>query len=345
MMLDQVLDSNQAGMFQINTVLEFPDFVKEATQTTPEDIKTLDSERFAWPAKRMFPMHTAQDTWLSAAYFHKFGSEIPEHSYIAADESLKEAAQFWDIDLPVAEDLMEMPKEASFGYDIQYPMGKGVMVRVISASELQKVADDVLAGGKYPLVVRQGVAKQALQAPEEFQSGLGMRMVSDLQKVAGMGIGTESAALGAVRQRWHATAHFYKPIKEGLEELSTMIKTASEDGLLSHDMTQKTASMLDAVDRFVGLHNRYNEDFQPPERQLFDVTLADYDQFDKMAVRLTNGEWIHKADLEEAIPFLEESFGQKCASVEEALEVVRAMPERRANILSTHLKNNGASVL
>jgi hypothetical protein len=110
-------------------------------------------------------------------------------------------------------------------------------------------------------------------------------------------------------------------------------------------MTQKTASMLDAVDRFVGLHKRYNDSFQPPERQLFNITLSDFDSFTKLAVRLPNGEWVRKEDLEPAIPFLEESFGQKCASVEEALEYIQTMPERRAKILSTHLKNAGVAVL
>jgi len=344
-MLDQIRDSNQAGMFQLNTVLEFPEFVKEASQSTPEDVKELDSDRFAWPSQRMFPLHTAQDTWLSAAYFHKFASDVPEHVRVCAEQAFEKAAEFWDITLPTADDLKHMPKEASNAFEITYPIGAGVLVKVASSEELQKVADDIMDGGKYPLGVRQGVAKQVLQAPEDLRDGLTMKVASDMQKVAGMGVGTESSALNAVRQRWHATAHHNKPIKEGLEELSDMIKLASEDGMLSHEMTQKTASMLDAIDRFVGLHTRYTDTFQPPERQLFEVTLSDFDHFNKLAVRLPNGEWVRKDDIESSMRFLEENFGQKCASLDEAVDYVQSMPERRANILSTHLKNRGVEVL
>lgn len=345
MMLDQVRDSNQAGMFQLHTVLEFPEFVKEAIQATSADIQELDSNCFAWPAKRMFPVHTKQDTWLSAAYLHKFGSELAEHTRAGAEEVLEKAAKYWGIELPKPEDMIPVQKEASLSHTINYPLQENVSVQLTSGEELQKVAFDILDGGKYPMAVRQSVAKQTLTAPGEFLQSLSDRLVSDLQKVAGQGIGTEAAALTAIRQRWHATAHHWQPIKEGLEELSCMVKMASVDGILSHEMTQKTASMLDGIDRFVGLHHRYSDTFQPPEKQLFNVTLADYDAFTKLAVRLPTGEWVRKEDMVPVIPFLEESFGQKCASLEEAIEVIQAMPERRSKIICEHLQNQGVTLL
>ena len=136
-----------------------------------------------------------------------------------------------------------------------------------------------------------------------------------------------------------------KKIERAGDTTEQMIKAASQDGILSHEMTYKTASMLDAIDRFVGLHQRYNDTFQAPERQMFNVTLSDFDTFTKLAVRLPSGEWVRKEDLKPVIPFLEEAFGQKCASVEEAVEYISSMPERRAKTVSTHLKNAGMPVL
>lgn len=332
-------------MFQLHTVLEFPEFVKEAVQSSPQTVQELDSDRFAWPGQRMFPIHTKADTWLSSAYFHKFGADIPEHTRKGISDMLEKVAEYWGIELPTSDDMKPIQKEASLSHTIKYPLQENVSVQLISGEELQKVAFDILDGGKYPMAVRQSVAKQTLNAPGEFLRTLSDRTISDLQKVAGYGIGTEAAALTAIRQRWHATAHHWKPIKEGLEELSCMVKMAATDGVMSHEMTQKTASMLDAVDRFVGLHHRYSDSFQPPEKQLFNVTLADYDTFTKLAVRLPTGEWVRKEDMVPVIPFLQESFGQKCASLEEAIEVVQAMPERRSKIVCEHLKNQGVTLL
>jgi hypothetical protein len=345
-MLDQVQDLNQAGMFQLHTILEFPEFVKEAAQATMEDVRGLDLDRFAYPSQRMLPMHTKSNTWLSAAYLHKFGSDLPHREYEAAAERLQKAAEYWGIEIPGPDDVAVPPPVPEVQYTITYPLqNQSLACTACSGEDLLKVASDMLSGGKYPLAVRQDVAAQVLRAPAEMISALPDQMLSDLQKVAGMGIGTEQAALTAIGQRRHATQHYYKPIGDGLRELEGMIKDASIEGLLSYEMTQKTATMLDAIDRFAGLHERYNDTFQPPERQLFNVTLADFDTFTKLAVRLPNGDWVRKADLEQVIPFLQESLGEKCASVEEAVECVQAMPERRAKILSQHLKGCGADVL
>lgn len=345
-MLDQVQDLNQAGMFQLHTILEFPKFVKEAAQTTPADIRELDSDRFAHPHDRMLPMHTKADTWLSAAYLHKFGSDLPATVQEEAAARLQKAAEYWGIELPGPDDVVAPAPVPEMQYTITYHLENAdPTCTAYSGEDLHKVASDMLSSGKYPLLVRQSVASQVLRAPEEMVSALPDQMISDLQKVAGMGIGTEQAALTAIGQRRHATQHYYKPIGDGLRDLEGMIKSASTDGLLSHEMTQKTATMLDAIDRFAGLHERYNDTFQPPERQLFNVTLADFDAFTKLAVRLPNGDWVRKTDLENAMDFIHHSLGHKCASVDDASEYVSTLPERTARILSQHLKGCGADVL
>ena len=322
-----------------------PEFVKEATQTTTADIQRLPGHSFAWPSQRMLPLHTKQDTWLSAAFFHKFGEEMPEGARSEAMVLLKKAAELWDIELPASEDVNKVYKEAGLQHTIRYPLKDPFLCSVNSGDELQKVAEDVMFPGKYPLDIRREVSGQILQAPAEFIENLSIQTISDLQKVAGQGVGTEEAALNAIGQRYQATAHHWQPIGEALTELRTMVKEASTDGLLSHEMTYKTASMIDAIDRFTNLHKRYNSTFRAPECQMFNVTLADYDQFTKLAVQLPSGEWIRKEDLQPVIPFLEESFGHKCASVDEAAEYIRSMPERRSKIVVTHLKNAGTQIL
>jgi hypothetical protein len=346
MMLDQVTDLNQAGMFQLNTILEFPQFVKEAAQTSPADVGELAPERFALPGDRLLPLHTKQDTWLSAAYLHKFGSDLPEHQQVMALSALDKAAGYWNIELPTPEEVNKVEKTASLTYDVTFNVGNVPCICTVSSDEeLQKVADSILNSGTYPMSVRQSIAHQVLGAPDEFRTPMAEDTISDLQKVAGMGIGTEDMAISAIRQRLHATQHYYQPIGEGLTELEALVKEASVDGVLSHEMSHKTATMLDAVDRFTGLHHRYNETFLPPEKQLFSVTLHDFDAFTKEAVHMPNGTVVQRSDIEVSMPFLEECFGQKCASLDDAVEFVQSMPERRADMVTDFLQNRGCRIL
>lgn len=78
-MLDQIQDANESGLYQLHNVVEFPEFVKEASKLTAEEASELPPAAFAMPTHRMYPVHTRADTWLSSAYFQKFGSDMPAY--------------------------------------------------------------------------------------------------------------------------------------------------------------------------------------------------------------------------------------------------------------------------
>ena len=337
-MLDQVKDTNEVGMHQLFKVLEFPCFVKEASQVSAEEAKELPATSFAWPAEHMFPVHTKANTWLSAAYFQKYAADIPEQFCVGIQGNLDKAAQFWGIQLPT----LPGPAEKDPGYIVKYAAGDWEHdVHVSSPDQLQKVADDALFPGKYPYAVRKSVARQILAAPENLRSDLGSYQAAALYKTAAYGVGLLKNAQHATKQRSINTETHWEHLNKSLAELDTILeKSASEEGLLSPEMLDKTASMLDAVDRFTKMHQRYGGGFQPPEQQLFQITMNDYDTFAKEAVHLPDGHIVSQAELRasSAGSWLQENFGYKVASQEDLMVVIGELPSRRAGMLYEHVQ-------
>jgi len=338
-MLDQIKDSNQVGMFQLSKVLEFPEFVKQATQTTLLDVQELNPDGFAHPTERAYPVHTKADTWLSYGYFHKFGNHDEDTSSMIED-AIQKMASVWSIDLPSTEAFEE--KVGSSKFEVTYDLGTPVVCGIDSVEELLKVANDVLVPGRYPLATRSSVAKQVLRAPKDMQ--LGDTLISDLHKVAGYGIGEESSMLHAINQRLVQLGDYHQEIGDGLREMQGLVKSASHEGVITHEMTSKVACALDAIDRFTGIFQRYSESFPAPENALYKMTLNDYDAFAKEAVQLRNGQTIPRSDLQhlDAAGIIEEDFGDKCASMDEVVAYVQLMPARRASMLTERLAERNA---
>jgi uncharacterized protein len=106
------------NFIKIFSKVEMPDFLKEAEILTEDKIASLNDIAFADPIKRKFPICTAADTYVSAAYAEYSGADSLTKSeiYKAAKafgideevESLKrelssiekvaEAAEFWRVD-------------------------------------------------------------------------------------------------------------------------------------------------------------------------------------------------------------------------------------------------------
>jgi hypothetical protein len=341
-MLDQVLDTNQTGMYQLHATFGLPEFVKEAAQADADTVRDLPATAFAWPERRMFPVHTKADTWQSAAYFQKFGSDIENVHRTSIEANLKSACELWKIDMP-APVIQKTSAKGQTGYVIRYPLSgqSACTVGVETAEDMLKVACDVTTAGKYPYGVRKSVAVSILASPDDLRSSIVPEMDVELHKIAGYGVGTIDNALGAIRQRQLAIGQQWPPMTASLTEVATLVeKSASKEGILSHELLDKLGHMLDAVDRFAGLYNRYNEGFRPAEQQLFSITTRDFDDFAKQAVRLSTGEVVSRQDLKTADVrlFLEECFGEKCASEDEVIQAVTALPERRARLLSEHIR-------
>jgi hypothetical protein len=98
-MFDQCDDTLRKQLYKFSTILELPEFVKEANEADPDEIKSLPTSCFADPAHRKYPVHTRKDAYLSRLYFSKNASMYKDAKQAQlVGENLEKAASFWKLD-------------------------------------------------------------------------------------------------------------------------------------------------------------------------------------------------------------------------------------------------------
>ena len=111
MFTDHIHD--QLGKYRIGVIEELmPDFIKEAEdKIVSEDLSKLANGAFAYSdgINRYFPIHSAEHTWLSHAYFEKFASEIPEEDRSAVKSRIEDA--YAAFELPT-DNIVKLAEEA-----------------------------------------------------------------------------------------------------------------------------------------------------------------------------------------------------------------------------------------
>jgi hypothetical protein len=321
--MDQTQDLNRSGLAHISRMTDLPDFVKEACPASEEDTLTLPKEAFADEVGRMFPIHNAADTWLSYAYFNKMATLEEGNLDKQANERIKEkldtACDFWGIDAPL---LTQTEKVASEGLRIEYKIGDTVhdSTSIHSQDELMKVAEDIINNtSRYPWEMRRDVGRQVLAAAPAMNVSFSGSMEDLLNKAAGYGVGDVSAVHHAITQRQVATRRYRPELQPGLEELAKTASESAQHGVLSPEMTDKIAAVLDSVDRIANLHVYYNDKFTAPEKQLFTTTMSQIDAFQKVSHKLPDGRFVLKDALldDRVLEYAECMTGQKFASLED----------------------------
>ena len=341
-MMDQIRDRNQVHMYQLYTLVEFPDFVKTAAQLTEAEAQDLPLSAFALPSERAFPIDSKANTWLSWAYFCKTANDIPQYTRDSISSLLREAAVFWGIsDLPKPECFEK--KATAPRLQIRYPLAPAGdrVVDVNTAADMLKVAADCMDYNKYVWETRRSVARQVLAAPGEYRIQIPEYTLAALYKTAAYGVGPLSAAKQAIKFRKAASQWYHPKVREGLDELETLLERSAVQGLLGAEILDKTASVLDAVDHFTGCVARYGGTFQVPEQSLFAITAKDMDDFEANSLRLSDGSYIPKeAALNDTSRFfLQTALGLPDNGTAEVPKQLRELPERKTRLFVEYLRN------
>jgi hypothetical protein len=340
--MDHVADVNQTRLYQLNTIVELPEFVKEASITTPEDLKDLPSEIFADPTRRQFPMHTRADTWMSREYFDKFAKqEMSAGQAALVEDRLQHACGLWDLGEPAP----AMQKQAAEeGHLISYNFQNETLAtaRVTDGMDMCKAANDLTDNcTNYPWETRRDVARQLL-AITELDGGsheyVGDMLV-DLQKMAGYGVGDLETVTETIRMREAAIREKHPHFLPVLAEVKAGIQKAARHNLVGPELLDKTAGLLDAVDRFSDMHRRYDGAYQAPEKSLFGTTMAHADAFAKNATKLPSGQYVKTADLQEfgTRRFIRDLTGEQ-TSQDDVVEKVAALNPRTSQLVFDFLQ-------
>lgn len=333
MVMDQVTDRNKALLFRLNTLVPFPDFVKEATETTQAAADELESLAFADRQNRLFPIHTPADTWLSREYFDKFAKDEMDLTQAALiRENLDIACSFWNIPEQPVELLQKAAEDE--GTLISYNL-KGetqATARVRNQEDMDKVAVDLSENHRrYPWEMRRDVARQLLKAGYSREG----QPMADLQKMAAYGVGSVENAMDAVQKRIGACRNRHHGMVAPLEEMQGALQKSAKNGIISPLMLDKTAGLLDAVDRFSDLHRHY----PAPEKDLFSVTVTHMDNFNKNAVKLPSGQTVEKQALEDfqVRRFLRDDLGIE-STEENVVEKVASLTPHKSQLVYDFLR-------
>jgi len=330
-MIDHVHDSNGAGLLRLSTVVEFPPFVKSASIPSPEDVADLDSSAFADQRNRLFPLHTAADTWLSAAYILKqFGDNVKvasDQSDLTIDGSntpisvmlpaVEKAAAFWGITKEasaIADQFLNLyavpPQDQAFPIEFKLNDRVDDISYVGTPGDVVKLGSYIIENRReLPFEKRSEAARQLLVAGEHLRTNYPGTLKQDLQKTAGMGMSDLDHILPILEDRRRQYAVKLQPLEREIDNIIELVKQAAgASGLLDGDVLSKTAGYVDAMDRLIELHK------QPavaPVESFFQATLDDGLLFRDGMVKLSNGVHVPKAKLASchAIMLLTDAFG------------------------------------
>ena len=171
-----------------------PDYVRDAVES--QKVAQLHDEGFADPLNRLFPVNTAHDTYVSAAYYGKQGGADP-----AILQKIAQSAEIFDITADVqdiqryvaglqqklaspAEEVTRTPFEISLGL-LDYPAVKGC-----GRAAIEKVATIITQRQRdFSTPVLMAAADSLLKVA----AADGVTLPAIFQKLAGKTIATESA--------------------------------------------------------------------------------------------------------------------------------------------------------
>jgi len=277
-MRDHIQDKNLSDLNHVLNVFEFPAFAKEASVANTDAVAHLSAEMFADPRRRLYPIHTKADTWLSTAYFYKNASQYSEGDKVKVAERLVDAARFWKLEntfknITTPPELEKTATEHSV-LTVEFRQNGTVeaQVHIRNQQDLEKVAAELIQDRhRFPYEMRRDVARQLLAAGTFADD-----YVRDhLEKTAGY-VRTDVQSLkDAVRHREALYKRAYRQVPS-LDELHAICKEAEEKaeaGLVQDTFLEKIAGILDNYDRFARLHTSgYGSSLSAPEDSFGGIT-------------------------------------------------------------------------
>jgi hypothetical protein len=277
-----------------------PEYVMSVDlDATKEAAAQLGDNQFADPYRRLFPIDSQAQTWLSAAYFHKSAStgKLPlkpiEREGIAA--RIKEAASIFGISADVEkianaikESLVEKTatdSDNNYGWVIKDAKTGEVLARKYPMFDAQgvKKASEYFAEyrSRYPIEVRREIAGNIVKAAHQYGVPAS-ELRLDVKVEAGQGIPVKSILMDELYERANLCKDAEVAI--ALANINTLVATASEAEL--SDGLQELATVIDGFDKVAGLTEHYGKTISMPADIIYSVPMDKAVKFASDAVEL-----------------------------------------------------------
>jgi len=332
--MDQYADNTKKILYLLQKEAKLP---KYAAEHKLDDLSDLPSSAFANPITREYPVHTKEDTFLSAVYLNKTAECAEPYVTYAVDHAVDVWGIKEDVDKALSND---MTKVASSKIDINYTLnGQSVFHTTISdKAGFNKVANDILTNTEYPLESRQSVAIQLLDKCAEYVKDVDMGTKISLEKCAGYGTSTVDSVYDVIRNRALLIKDKDSSTAESLTKLAeSIVDNYKDKGVVPKHKLDKVASFVDLVDRASGMHTQYSGSFRKPEEDLYKYTVSDNSMLKKYAVNLQNNKLISGKDIRDNFdrlqPALDNAFGIQVTNEKEARDQLMELPYDKVDLI------------
>lgn len=225
-----------------------------------DTLAALPDSAFAWPEKRAYPIHTAEQALLSRVY-REGVTGVPAY----VDTALKQASDVYGLDESVfASTKTAAPVEEAAD---AFLLPTHRRLRVTEAAHV-KIAEETLRTEGARLSVTNRAHAAARLVKKAADHGVGLRV--ETLKMAGMTV-TDTAQLSDwVEARMAAASPLHK---QGYQKLAGTIKQLPAE-LRDRTLQVKVAETLYELDELAGLTHHYGRTLPDPLNTVFNTTKA-----------------------------------------------------------------------
>ena len=300
-------DPNQAKLLKIWNEMDVPGFVKTAADVTDQNYNSVDIDHFADPAKRLYPLNTKSNTWLSREHFRRDETGMEKTAAELIKARISKAASFWNLDESIRMRQADEPLTV-FKINIDGDRDTDKIELDLTGHYKQACEQFYENRASYPYTTRRSFAQQVLAAPEAVKEEIAVDVEEGLHKMADYGSCTGDTARDAVFLRM-----CYVRTKAP-ETYGELVKVAHHlqhtEGLVDINLLHKTALILDTVDRAHGLHVKYGDALPFPEDSLFGFTEKRASLVRDDALVMSDGSVINRTELLENTDKVNEYFSK-----------------------------------
>lgn len=266
--MDVIKDNSRRTLIAISEEQGLPDYVRELEVLDKEAAEELEDDLFADLARRQFPLDSAGNTWLSAAYFKRNGGSFKRAEAEFIQDRIKMAATIHeirdDVDAILAEEKQAQADwtqdDSNFALVIRDSDGNVLDRRypIVDEGGVEKASEYFNRyRGHYPLGIRRKIAVGIVKKAEEF----GVEPESFIQREAGQGFPVRDILMDEILNRAHMTKDAESAAL--LANVNEVVATA-DAGELAGTVLDKIAEVIDSVDRLNGFGRLYGSRLLPP---------------------------------------------------------------------------------
>ena len=241
-------------------------FVKSA-ELDPARAETLPDTAFAWPARRLFPIDSAENTVLSSLYREKTAAVPAE-----VDAELERAQDIYGVRDVVVQarkeaQVAEQVKTAAVEKEAVYLLPRLSRLRVKTAADL-KVAEKLLIE-QYPRLSMEDRAEGFTNLVKVARE-LNVSLEPLTHRMAGMTVCTTKVAADLIEARRMATK---EPLfQQGYEKLAAAVRRSGREMIQDRDELVALADAVAKLDKEAGVDRLYDRKIPDAVQTVFNTT-------------------------------------------------------------------------